>query len=108
MLKRLELGAFKRARYQFGKWILILFYATPGSRSWVAEQDLCVFESNLRETLAASSYMDALQTAAATMIRTLDNPILLRLIMVSANALLEIVQRAAHSLQLVTMHRRDL
>ena len=80
----------------------------PGARSWVAEQDLCVFEANVRETLAASSNMDGLQTAAASIIRTLDNPILLRLIMVSANALLEIVQRAAHSLQLITMHRHDL
>ena len=80
----------------------------PGSRSWVAEQDLCVLESHVRETLAASSYLDGLQTAAASIIRTLDNPILLRLVMVSANALLEIVQRASHSLQLITMHRRDL
>ena len=42
------------------------------------------------------------------MIRSLNNPILLQLIMVSANALLEIVQRATHSLYTVTMHRRDL
>ena len=62
-------------------------------------------ESGFLETLAASSYLNGPQTAAAGIVKSLSNPILLMIIMVSANALLETVQRAAYSLQRDTIHK---
>ncbi len=77
-------------------------------RSFALDKDLAGLEQSQREMLAAVSYLDALQTASFNIVRDLNNPVLLRMIMVSANALLEICQRATFALQQLTTHRRDM
>ena len=73
---------------------------------YVRDMDLAQLEALTRETLAACSYLDAMQTACSNLATELNHPLLLR-IMASGGLLLDVTNRAAFALQLLTTHRRD-
>ena len=76
-------------------------------RVWTMDRDLAALELAQRESLAAISYLDALQTASFGVVKSMNHPVLLRFIMIMANALLELCQRSVYSLQAITTLRRD-
>ena len=79
----------------------------PRHRIYVRDMDLSQLEALTRETLAACSYLDAMQTACSNIATELNHPLLLRIIMASGGLLLDVTNRAAFALQLLTTHRRD-
>ena len=76
-------------------------------RVWTMDRDLASLELAQRESLAAISYLDALQTASFGVVRSINHPVLLRFVMIMANALLELCQRSVYCLQAITTLRRD-
>ena len=78
----------------------------PRHRIYVRDMNLAQLEALTRETLTACSYLDAMQTACSNLATELNHPLLLRIIMASGGLLLDVTNRAAFALQLLT-HRRD-
>lgn len=88
----------------------ILRHVLKQSRSYVRDSDLALIEQSQRESLAIHSYMDAYLAAMHATVRGQDNPDprILRLLSTTANGLADLARRSVHTLQQVTLHRRDM